>query len=93
MPPAFPGGRAVEGRPVGVVGGGRVAAAGLGELGGCGDPGVDDNGVVMTDSSCFSSVSPSAMARKRADNLCVPLRGLTATPRDVWYLSELTQAG
>ena len=25
--------------------------------------------------------------------VCVPLRGLTATPRDVWYLSELTQAG
>ena len=73
----------MEGRPVGVVGGGRVAAAGLGELGGCGDPGVDDNGVVMTDSSCFSSVSSSAMARKRADNLCVPRNGLTATLRDV----------
>ena len=83
MPPAPPGGRAVEDRPVGVVGGGRVAAAGLGELGGCGDPGIDDNGVVITDSSCFSSVSSSAMARKRADNLCVPLYGLTANPRDV----------
>ena len=83
MPPAFPGGRAVEGRPVGVVGGGRVAAAGLGELGGCGDPGIDDRGVEITDASCFSSVSPSAMARKRADNLWVPLCGLTATPRDV----------
>ena len=84
MPPAFPGGRAVEGRPVGVVGGGRVAAAGLGELGGCGDPGTDDNGVVITDSSCLSNQpSSSAMARKRADNLCVPRSSLTATLRDV----------
>ena len=83
MPPALPEGRAVEGRPVGVVGGGRVATAGLGELGGFEDPGKDGKDVVITSSSCCSSVLPSAMARKRADNLCVPLRGLTATPRDV----------
>ena len=84
MPPAPPGGRAVEDRPVGVVGGGRVAAAGRGELVGYGDPGADDIGVVITDSSCLSNQpSSSAMARKRADNLCVPLCGLAATPRDV----------
>ena len=85
----------MEGRPFGVVGGGRVATAGWCVLVGCGDPGADDVGVVITDSSCRAkrSSSVSAMARKRADNLCVPLRGLTATPRDVWYLSELTQAG